>query len=40
MIEKSINNVNVIGLAASNYYTNHDKLMQLIKDKGIKSELG
>jgi flagellar protein FlaI len=39
MIEKEINNVNVIGLAASNYYTNHDKLMQLIKDKGDPSEL-
>ncbi len=39
MIEKEVNNVNLIGLTASNYYTNHDKLMQLIKDKGDPSAL-
>ena len=39
MVEKEVDNVNLIGLTASNYYTNHDKLMQLIKDKGDPSEL-
>ncbi|MCL4391615.1 MAG: Flp pilus assembly complex ATPase component TadA [Candidatus Parvarchaeota archaeon] len=39
MIGANISNVNTIGLTASNYYANHDKLMQLVNDKGDSSEL-
>jgi flagellar protein FlaI len=39
MTDKKIKNVNTIGLTASNYYTNHDQLMQLIKDNGDPSQL-
>jgi flagellar protein FlaI len=39
MMDKGVNNVNVIGLTASNYYANHEKLVQLIKDSGDPSEL-
>ena len=39
MIDSNMDNVNTIGLTASNYYANREKLMQLIKDKGDPSQL-
>ncbi len=39
MIDKNISNINTIGLTASHYYTNNEKLMQLVNDSGDPSEL-
>ena len=39
MMDRGVNNVNTIGLTASNYYANHDRLLQLITDNGDPSEL-
>ncbi len=39
MINSKINSVNEIGLAASNYYTNHDRFMAFVKENGDPSQL-